>query len=111
MTALIWLCSGPCIAWQRSGSLARGRAGQADLEWCPRGGSSVGRARASQARGRGFETRPPLLNRPLGGRGSDGTDRRHDETRCPPEPVAGGAPLVHRGRGSGLGLVGTLATP
>src|SRR3954453_12371938 len=25
-----------------------------------RGGSSVGRARASQARGRGFETRPPL---------------------------------------------------
>src|SRR5829696_3344940 len=42
-----------------------------------RGGSSVGRARASQARGRGFETRPPLLaprvdRRGGGSRGSMG---------------------------------------
>src|SRR5581483_12511491 len=47
-----------------------------DLESPTRGGSSVGRARASQARGRGFETRPPLLaaGRPSGGGGGDGDD-------------------------------------
>src|SRR3954469_11566020 len=60
MTALILLVSGPSIAWQRSGHSSSGRPRGLDLEWAARGGSSVGRARASQARGRGFETRPPL---------------------------------------------------
>src|SRR3954469_11855106 len=60
MTALILLVSGPSIAWQRSGHSSSGRRRGLDLEWAARGGSSVGRARASQARGRGFETRPPL---------------------------------------------------
>ena len=62
---------GPCGRESRARLRCRSAMGPSVLDSaCPQvggcGGSSVGRARASQARGRGFESLPPLSSSALG---------------------------------------------